>query len=134
MLQAWRVIKEYAEQSRTQRIAESQLYLTPFVGIQCNDLESVRAFTQVHSRGLYATGGWIWRRSCRAFEARGARALHHRMRGGRIQLQALLEPSCCQLYPLWTPSLSWGGALDGCIQGRALRGEEAKFCRKPGHG
>ena len=45
MLPAWRAIEEYAEQSRTQRIAESQLYLTPFVGIQCNVLESVRAFT-----------------------------------------------------------------------------------------
>ncbi len=44
MLPAWRAIEEYAEQSRTQRIAESQLYLTPFVGIQCNVLESVRAF------------------------------------------------------------------------------------------
>ncbi len=45
MLPAWRAIEEYAEQSRKQRIAESQLYLTPFVGIQCNVLESVRAFT-----------------------------------------------------------------------------------------
>ncbi len=45
MLPSWRAIEEYAEQSRTQRIAESQLFLTPFVGIQCNILESVRAFT-----------------------------------------------------------------------------------------
>ncbi len=40
-----RATKEYAEQSRSQLIAESQLFLTPFVGIQCNVLESVRAFT-----------------------------------------------------------------------------------------
>ncbi len=45
MLPACRAIEDYAEQSRSLRIAKSQMYLTPFVGIQCNVLESVRAFT-----------------------------------------------------------------------------------------
>ncbi len=45
MLLSWRVIEEYAEQLHMQRIAQPQLYLTPFLGIQCNILESVRAFT-----------------------------------------------------------------------------------------
>ncbi len=46
----------------------------------------------LYSGGLHAYGGRIQRRSCRTFEARRARAHHHRMRDGRIQLQALHEP------------------------------------------
>ncbi len=43
--QAWRAIEKYAEQSRTQRIVESELYLTPYVSIQCNILDSIRAYS-----------------------------------------------------------------------------------------
>jgi hypothetical protein len=63
--------------------------------------------------------------SVRAFAAEAFMRMEAGFRDG-VVMQALPEPSCCQLYRhgLWPPSRSWGGALGGCLQGRARRGEE----------